>query len=139
MSPTPSVLFVCVSNRGKSVMAQALTREIAGRAISASSAGTAAAIGGRVNELSAQALAEVGAEVSDHQPRQLTDDLMLAADLIVVLGSSAEVVAPDGVIVEVWDTDEPSQRGIDGIERMRAIRDDIAARVANLTTRLTSS
>ncbi|ORM33819.1 low molecular weight phosphatase family protein [Williamsia sp. 1135] len=139
MSPTPAVLFVCVSNRGKSVMAQALTRKMAGAAISASSAGTAAAIGGHVNELSAQVLAEVGAEVNDHHPRQLTDDLMRAADIIVVLGSSAEVAAPDGVVVEVWDTDEPSQRGIDGIDRMRVIRDDIAARVAGLTTRLTAS
>jgi arsenate-mycothiol transferase len=29
-------------------------------------------------------------------------------------------------------TDEPSTRGIDGIERMRLVRDDIAARVADL-------
>jgi arsenate-mycothiol transferase len=35
-----------------------------------------------------------------------------------------------------WDTDEPSERGIDGIERMRLVRDDVAARVADLATRL---
>jgi arsenate-mycothiol transferase len=29
----------------------------------------------------------------------------------------------------VWDIDEPSTRGIDGIERMRLVRDDIARRV----------
>jgi arsenate-mycothiol transferase len=33
-------------------------------------------------------------------------------------------------------TDEPSDRGIDGIERMRLVRDDIAARVADLRDRL---
>jgi arsenate-mycothiol transferase len=37
---------------------------------------------------------------------------------------------------ERWDTDEPSERGIDGIERMRLIRDDIAARVRDFRDRL---
>jgi arsenate-mycothiol transferase len=37
---------------------------------------------------------------------------------------------------ENWDTDEPSERGIDGIERMRLVRDDIADRVADLLTRM---
>ena len=37
---------------------------------------------------------------------------------------------------EYWDTDEPSERGIDGIERMRLVRDDIAARVADLLDRM---
>jgi arsenate-mycothiol transferase len=35
-----------------------------------------------------------------------------------------------------WDTDEPSERGIDGIERMRLVRDDIATRVQQLATEL---
>ena len=38
-----------------------------------------------------------------------------------------------------WDTDEPSLRGIDGIERMRIIRDDIAARVTTLATNLNAT
>ncbi|MCZ4552516.1 low molecular weight phosphatase family protein [Williamsia sp. 1138] len=138
MTKTPHVLFVCVSNRGKSVMAQGLSDKVAGSAITASSAGTDAAIGKHVNDISAEVLAEIGVDISDHEPRQLTDDLMRAADITVVLGTSAKVVAPDGVIVEVWETDEPSQRGIDGIERMRLIRDDIAARINDLTTRLTT-
>jgi arsenate-mycothiol transferase len=36
-----------------------------------------------------------------------------------------------------WGTDEPSERGIDGIERMRLVRDDIATRVRELLTELT--
>jgi arsenate-mycothiol transferase len=44
----------------------------------------------------------------------------------------------DGTRFENWDTDEPSERGIDGIERMRLVRDDIAARVTDLNTRLTN-
>ncbi|AFA76170.1 putative phosphotyrosine protein phosphatase (plasmid) [Gordonia polyisoprenivorans VH2] len=133
--PDPTtVLFVCVSNRGKSVMAEYLAPTLTDR-IAASSAGTTAALGGRVNELSAQALAEVGAVVDDHEPRQLTDELMRAADLVVVVGD-AEVTAPAGVELEVWATDEPSRRGIDGIDRMRLIRDDIADRIRDLVDRL---
>lgn len=136
---TPRVLFVCVSNRGKSVMAQGLSNKIAGTAITATSAGTDAAVGREVNTLSARSLAEVDVNVETHQPRQLTDELMRSADLIVVLGTSAKVVAPPGVAVEIWETDEPSSRGIDGLERMRLIRDDIAERVTDLVARLTNS
>ncbi|RPA56327.1 low molecular weight phosphatase family protein [Gordonia oryzae] len=133
--PEPiDVLFVCVSNRGKSVMAERLTPEITDR-ISASSAGTSAKIGGRVNDLSAQVLAEFGAEVAEHKPRQLTDELMRAADLVVVIGA-ADVTPPEGVALEVWNTDEPSECGIEGIERMRLIRNDIATRIRSLADRL---
>lgn len=85
--------------------------------------------------MSAQVLAEVGADVTGHQPRQLTDELMRAADLVVVVGT-AEVTPPEGVDVEVWNTVEPSARGVDGIERMRLIRDDITARIRDLAGRL---
>ncbi|MCH5645649.1 low molecular weight phosphatase family protein [Gordonia sp. ABSL49_1] len=130
--PEPiDVLFVCVSNRGKSVMAEHLTPTVTDR-IAASSAGTSAKIGGQVNSLSAQVLAEIGADVAEHQPRQLTDELMRAADLVVVIGT-AEVAPPEGVALEVWNTDEPSERGI---ERMRLIRDDITNRIRSLADRL---
>ncbi|MFC8314412.1 low molecular weight phosphatase family protein [Gordonia sp. NPDC057258] len=134
MSDLINVLFVCVSNRGKSVMAERLSVTVTDR-IAASSAGTSAKIGGVVNELSAQVLAEVGADVGGHRPRQLTDEMMRAADLVVVVGT-AEVTPPDGVSVEVWNTDEPSDRGIDGLERMRLIRDDITTRIRALADRL---
>ncbi len=125
---------MCVSNRGKSVMAEHLTPTVTDRIVP-SSAGTKAKIGSQVNELSAQVLAEVGADVAGHQPRQLTDELMRAADLVVVVGT-AEVTPPDGVAVEIWETDEPSTRGVDGVERMRLIRDDITTRIRALADRI---
>lgn len=134
MSDRFDVLFVCVSNRGKSVMAEHLTPTVTNR-IAASSAGTGAKVGGEVNELSAHVLAEVGVDVGGHRPRQLTDELMRAADLVVVVGT-ADVTAPDGVAMEVWDTDEPSRRGVDGLDRMRMIRDDIETRISDLANRL---
>ncbi|MGW0038214.1 arsenate-mycothiol transferase ArsC [Gordonia sp. NPDC003376] len=135
MTVVPKVLFVCVSNRGKSVMAEGLSRRHA-TAFEASSAGTIAKVDDEVNAMSAQVLAEVGVDIGGHQPRQLTDDMMRAADLVVTVGTAARIDPPDGVRVEVWDTDEPSARGIDGLERMRLIRDDIAARISALAVRL---
>ena len=66
-------------------------------------------------------------------PTQLTPEMVEAADVVVTLGREAHV---EGAHVENWDTDEPSERGIEGIERMRLVRDDIAARVAGLAGRL---
>ncbi len=133
-SSQPTVLFVCVSNAGKSVMAQALTRHTAGDRITALSAGTHAKTA--VNAISAQALAELGIDISGHTPTQINANLIHDADLIVILGTEAHIDDPtDGTPIERWDTDEPSHRGIDGIQRMRLIRDDIATRVTELANR----
>jgi arsenate-mycothiol transferase len=128
----PSVLFVCVKNGGKSQMAAGLLRKIAGDTVSVDSAGTKP--GSAINGLSAEVLLEAGVDITDQSPKQLTDDLIRSADRVIVLGRDAQVQAVDGTRVENWDTDEPSERGIDGIERMRLVRDDIAARVRQLAT-----
>ena len=55
----------------------------------------------------------------------------------MTLGREAHLDEPvAGTRFENWDTDEPSERGIDGIERMRLIRDDIATRVEDLLGRM---
>ncbi|MBN9635445.1 MAG: low molecular weight phosphatase family protein [Actinobacteria bacterium] len=133
----PAVLCVCVHNSGKSVMAQGLMQHTAGDQITATSAGTDAASG--VNAQSVDVLGELGIDISGHTATQLTDDLVAAADLVVVVGTQAQVTPVGGTPIEIWDTDEPSLRGIDGIERMRLIRDDLATRVTDLTTRLTAA
>ena len=132
-----SVLFVCVSNAGKSMMAAGLMRQIAGPHIRVTSAGTHAKTA--VNELSVQALAEVGVDISGHQPTQLTAQMLDDADLVVIVGGQAHLQDPPGVTIQRWDTDEPSLRGIDGIDRMRIIRDDITARVQALAADLSTA
>jgi len=57
---------------------------------------------------------------------------------VVTLGREAHVDPVAGTRFENWDTDEPSEHGTDGIERMRLIRDDIATRVADLLVRMTA-
>lgn len=124
---TPSVLFVCVCNGGKSQMAAGLMREAAGDRVDIHSAGTRP--GTEINALSAEVLAEVGADMSGQTSRPIDPQLLRSVDLVVTLGREATLEVPPGVELRNSDTDEPSQRGIDGIERMRLIRDDLDARV----------
>lgn len=130
----PSVLFVCVKNAGKSQMAASLMRKLAGDDVEVHSAGTAP--GAALNPLSVQVLDEVGADTTGERPKSLDPQLVQSVDVVVTLGREAHVDPVPGTDFENWDTDEPSERGIDGIERMRLVRDDIASRVAELAARL---
>ena len=136
MSSTPRVLFVCVKNGGKSQMAAGLMSKVAGNSVDVYSAGTAP--GSAINALSAQSLLEVGVDISANTPRAIDDDLLAHMDVVVTLGREAKPPVVAGPRYENWDTDEPSERGIDGLERMRLVRDDIAARVQQLHDSLTN-
>ena len=132
----PSVLFVCVKNGGKSQMAAGLMRKAAGDQVNVYSAGTKP--GDVVNALSVGTLLEVGVDITGETPTLIDPQLVRDVDLVVTLGSEAKVDPVAGTDFENWDTDEPSVRGIDGIERMRLVRDDIAARVDALAGRLST-
>ena len=132
---TPSVLFICVRNSGKSQMAAGLMRQLAGDTVEVHSAGTAPGIA--VNDLSARALLEVGVDVTAEAPTLVDYALARTVDVVVTLGREVRLDPLPGITIENWDTDEPSERGVDGLKRMRLIRDDIAARVQRLYSTLT--
>ena len=132
--PKPSVLFVCVKNGGKSQMAAGLMRQIVGETVDVYSAGTKPATS--INALSAESLHEVGVDITGENPKPIDPQLVHDVDVVVTLGNEAHVDPIPGTRFENWDTDEPSERGIDGIERMRLVRDDIAARVQTLAEQL---
>ncbi len=126
----PSVLFVCVKNGGKSQMAAGLMRNLVGDTVDVRSAGTKP--GSAINQLSAESLLEVGVDITAEVPRAITEDMIRAADVVITLGREATVEQIPGNRFENWDTDEPSERSIDGMPRMPLVRDDIAARVREL-------
>lgn len=136
MSNKPKVLFVCVGNGGKSQMAAALADKHAGEAIEIHSAGTKPAT--KLNTESVEAISEVGADMSGGRPKAVDPQLLREADRVVVLGKDAQLELPADAqgTLERWVTDEPSERGIEGMERMRLVRDDIDARVRALITEL---
>lgn len=132
MSPTPKILFVCVRNGGKSQMAAALAEKHAGARLEIHSAGTEP--GTSINVESAASLEEVGADMSDGYPKAIDPEILRTADRVVVIGEEAQLDLPDDArgTMERWVTDEPSTRGIEGMERMRLVRDDIDAKVRGL-------
>ena len=134
MSAKPSVLFVCVSNSGKSQIAAALMRQEVGSAVEVHSAGTTPK--GDLNPLSVQSLNEVDASTAGEYPKAIDPTVLARMDVVVTLGAEALSPRIDGPDYERWITDEPSERGIDGIQRMRLIRDDISQRVHHLSGRL---
>lgn len=131
---TPKVLFVCVGNGGKSQMAAALAEKHAGGRLEVHSAGTKP--GTKLNQESVQAIAEIGADMSGGRPKGVDRQLLSTADRVVVLGADAQLDMPEGRKFERWLTDEPSTRGIEGMERMRLVRDDIDRRVQSLVAEL---
>lgn len=132
----PVVLFVCVRNAGKSQLAAALLRQRAGNRIEVYSAGTHPAAA-----LSADAvasLAEVGASVDGEHCKPVDRELFARADRVVLLGDEVQLEPVPGMrgIIERWVIDEPARRGVEGAQRMRLVRDDIADRVRRLEARL---
>ena len=136
MTTSPSVLFVCVGNGGKSQMAAALAAKHAGDRLEIHSAGTKP--GAKLNAQSVEAIAEVGADMSQGTPKGIDPELLRRVDRTVILGADAELELPEDArgTLERWVTDEPSERGIEGVERMRLVRDDIDARVQQLVAEL---
>ncbi|MDI3331878.1 MAG: low molecular weight phosphatase family protein [Micrococcus sp.] len=135
----PSVLFVCAKNGGKSQMAAALMEHHAARTVEVHSAGTRP--GEAINALSAEVVAEAGADMSGGHPKPIDPQLLARVDRVIVLGDEATVEPVPGMRgrIDTWHTDEPSERGIEGIERMRLVRDDIDARVQALIAELTGA
>lgn len=130
----PSVLFVCSKNGGKSQLAAGLMRQLAAGSVDVYSAGTKP--GKDLNPLAVESLTELGIDVTAEHPKPVTDDVLDTVDVVVVLGTEAKLEPRDGARFELWETDEPSERGIEGMERMRLVRDDIKNRVQQLLTTL---
>lgn len=93
---TPSVLFVCVKNGGKSQMAAGLMRKAAGDDVEVHSAGTAP--GNAVNALSAETLLEVGVDLTGEHPKRVDPDLLARMDYVITLGTEARDARDRGAL-----------------------------------------
>jgi arsenate reductase len=124
------VLFVCVANSGRSVMAERLFRRAAAGRHETRSAGSAP--GPAPHPLVLDALAELGIDASDHVPAKLDDERIAWADVVVATCDDACPVVPGKRYVS-WQLPDPKGRPL---EDVRAIRDEIAERVRGLLTEL---
>jgi arsenate reductase len=124
------VLFVCVANSGRSVMAERLFRRAARSRHQALSAGSAP--GPAAHPVVLEALAEVGIDASDHVPHLLDADRVRWADVVVATCDDACPVIPGKRYIR-WNFPDPKGRPL---EEVRTIRDGIAARVDDLVAEL---
>ncbi len=132
MNSTPSVLFVCVHNAGRSQMAAAFLHNLAGDRIEVLSAGSAPA--DHINPAAVEAMLEVGIDMSAASPKILTEDAVRASDVVITMGCGDACTIYPGKRYEDWKLDDPAGKGV---ESVRPIRDDIRTRVEALISELT--
>jgi len=125
------VLFVCLHNAGRSQMSAALFERAAEGRHSASSAGTTPAE--RVHPEVVEVMRELGVDLADRVPRRLTPELAEQADVVVTMGCGDECPYIPGKRYIDWDLPDPKGRPLDEV---RATRDDIAGRVAEIVAEL---
>jgi arsenate reductase (thioredoxin) len=122
------VLFACVHNAGRSQMAAALFNQVADpEKAEALSAGTKP--GTAVHPEVRDVMQEIGIDLSSAHPRRLTDELARDLNVLITMGCGEECPYVPGVERADWALPDPKGRPL---EEVRAIRDEIKARVAAL-------
>lgn len=128
----PDVLFVCVHNAGRSQMAAGLVTLRSEGRIHVRSAGSDPAES--IDPLVVEAMAEVGVDLSTAFPKPLTDEVVRAADAVITMGCGDACPIYPGKRYEDWPLDDPA--GAESLDAVRAIRDEIDARVVGLVDEL---
>lgn len=124
---TPEVLFVCVQNAGRSQMAAAILRHLAGPRVHVRTAGSAPAPS--VHPTVIHALDEIGIPLASEFPKPLTDEVVQAADYVITMGCGDACPIYPGRRYMDWAIDDPIGMPIDEVRR---VRDDIYRRVDEL-------
>ena len=131
MSDRPSVLFVCVHNAGRSQMAAGFLQALGEGRIDVLSAGSTP--GDQINPVAVEAMAEIGIDIAGEQPKKLTDDAVIASDVVITMGCGDECPYFPGKRYEDWVLTDPAGQGI---EVVREVRDEIKTRVEELIASL---
>jgi protein-tyrosine-phosphatase len=128
---TPTVLFLCVHNAGRSQMALGFFRHLAGDSAVAWSGGSEP--GDQVNPSAVAAMAERGIDITDEFPKPWTDEIVRAADVVVTMGCGDACPVFPGKRYEDWELDDPAGKPV---EEVRPVRDEIERRVRALLAEL---
>ena len=128
---TPSVLFVCVHNAGRSQMAAGLLSHLAGDRIEVRSAGTQPA--DQINPAAVSAMAEIGIDITAATPKVLTPESVETSDVVITMGCGDTCPYFPGVSYRDWKLDDPAGQPV---EVVRRIRDEIARLVRALIDEL---
>ena len=128
----PKVLFLCTHNSARSQMAEGLLRYLAEDRFEAYSAGTEAT---HVRLLAAQAMGEIGVDVSVQESKTLERYLGEPFEYVVTVCDAANEACPvfPGAKNRLhWSFEDPAQAtGTEGdrLEVFRKVRDEIGERI----------
>jgi arsenate reductase len=131
MNPTPTVLFVCVHNAGRSQMAAGYLTALARGAVQVLSAGSEPA--DQLNPVAVAAMAEDGIDITAGTPTLLVTDAVRGSDVVITMGCGDTCPIFPGKRYEDWDLDDPAGQDL---ATVRGIRDQIRQRVTALLTEL---
>ena len=131
MTHTPTVLFVCVHNAGRSQMAAGFLRELSEGRVEVLSAGSEPK--DSLNPVAVQAMAEAGIDIAGNTPKVLTTEAVKDSDVVITMGCGDTCPIFPGKRYEDWDLTDPAGRTI---EEVRPIRDEIERRVRTLLAEL---
>ncbi|MGB2710652.1 MAG: arsenate reductase ArsC [Conexibacter sp.] len=126
-----TALFVCLHNAGRSQMSAALFERVAAGRHRALSAGTTPAE--RVHPEVVAVMRELGIDLAERTPQLLTRELAEQADVVVTMGCGDACPSIPGKRYVDWQLPDPKGQPI---ESVRAIREEIAARVRALADEL---
>ena len=127
----PTVLFVCVHNAGRSQMAAGFMRALGGDRVDVLSAGSEPKAS--INPVAVVAMQEVGIDISNQQPKNLTTDAVFESDAVITMGCGDACPIFPGKRYEDWVLEDPAGQDI---EFVRRVRDDIKARVETLLSEI---
>jgi arsenate reductase (thioredoxin) len=127
------VLFVCVENTFRSVLSEAIFNADPPPGWRAESAGVQAAT--EINPVVRELLGEIGLTVGAKTPRTVTPEMIARAARVVTFGCLDR--CPIGAKDKSEDWPLPGATGKTR-EQLRAIRDELRRRVADLAARLPS-
>ncbi len=127
MTKKPTVLFVCVHNAGRSQMAAGFMRELGGDRVEVLSAGSAPK--DSINPIAVEAMAELGIDIANQQPKVLTTEAVIESDAVITMGCGDACPFFPGKRYEDWVLEDPAGQDI---EFVRKVRDEIKIRVASL-------
>jgi protein-tyrosine-phosphatase len=131
VADVPEVLFVCVQNAGRSQMAAGLMSRRAQGAVTVRSAGSDPAE--EINPAVVEAMAELGIDLGEEFPKPLTDEVVRAVDAVITMGCGDACPIYPGKRYLDWELEDPAGKDL---ETVRAIRDEIDARVQGLLAEL---
>lgn len=136
MTDLKRVLFICVENAARSLMAEAMFNQDVPMGWTATSAGTSPATS--PHPRTQRMLQEIGLELPDHLPRLLSTAEMEGARIRITMGCLDDAACParlKTLELRDWGLPDPTKLDDDGFRR---VRDELASRVRGLKTEIIS-